>query len=671
MNSEDMFKNPFSNYNANTMEPDQIVEFWQNPFEGYINNVSEESIMHSENSIFFTGSRGSGKTMILKHYSYSSIKAYAKENDIYNSVMEKQFIGIYIRFDGPQLKSLYGLGFSDEQWNVIFTHYFELIVTDEYLNIILDIFKDENSNRYKKLIEEYCEVLGYTDGKNEILNNPNLLVNYIDKDINYVTHYKSEYLFNKCDFEPRRKFIKGELTGQLKKILVKYYKDFVGVNFLLLIDEYENFLEYQQKIINSYVKFKEDFAYRIGMRPYGFKTFDTINKDEFIKEDRDYQNYSLDNYIIKDTKNSSSYQKFLIKLSEKRLQSTKEFSEFGMTDIRKLLGYKENYEEEARKIVKNKKTHFEVYENIIKQEYNRKGIEYTLTQEQYEKLQDDNPLYEVQNLHLLLKKHDYSFVLKAFNDYKNNIPSEEGRKYKNDYDNKYKLSYIFILCRIYKVQNKLYYGFNDFSFLSSGIIGTYIELCRNTIQRAYYEEPDKLFKGHISPEIQTKAALDVSQMEMNQVCRINKFGDKLSNLTKNIGNEFSSYHKDYNIKYPETNQFYIVENSDKKTLVKVKNLINSAVMWAVFQIKKRPQQKSIDKKKSEIYILNHIFAPYFQISARTRGGYNVKFTTEDFVKMASKEDDSFRQEKSDNADESEEFHQLTIEDILNSNKYGE
>lgn len=84
MNSEDMFKNPFSNYNANTMEPDQIVEFWQNPFEGYINNVSEESIMHSENSIFFTGSRGSGKTMILKHYSYSSIKAYAKENDIYN-----------------------------------------------------------------------------------------------------------------------------------------------------------------------------------------------------------------------------------------------------------------------------------------------------------------------------------------------------------------------------------------------------------------------------------------------------------------------------------------------------------------------------------------------------------------------------------------------------------
>ena len=189
-----------------------------------------------------------------------------------------------------------------------------------------------------------------------------------------------------------------------------------------------------------------------------------------------------------------------------------------------------------------------------------------------------------------------------------------------------------------------YYGFNDFAYLSSGIVGTFLELCRCTFQYAYFSDKEALLNGKISPEIQTKAALDVANSEFEQIQRISKYGNYVHQFTKNMGNRFAKYHVDKRISYPETNQFCLDSKKLQENSVEDK-VFKAAIMWSVIQKKKGMQQASIGKDDEEIYILNRIFSPIFQISVRTRGGFNVEINEQEFIELILREEEMGRIEE--------------------------
>ena len=134
-------------------------------------------------------------------------------------------------------------------------------------------------------------------------------------------------------------------------------------------------------------------------------------------------------------------------------------------------------------------------------------------------------------------------------------------------------------------------------------------------------------------------------------------------LTKNIGNQFRKRHIDKRIRYPETNQFVVKEIGDRKA----SQFIKSALQWSVFQQKKELQQESIGKGDTIIYTLNKVYSPVFQISARTRGGFNETYTYDDILKMVA-EDLTDRGDKVSEAvdEKSDNYRQLTIEDFLDN-----
>ena len=68
-------------------------------------------------------------------------------------------------------------------------------------------------------------------------------------------------------------------------------------------------------------------------------------------------------------------------------------------------------------------------------------------------------------------------------------------------------------------------------------------------------------------------------------------------------------------------------------------------MWSVIQKKKGMQQASIGKDDEEIYILNRIFSPVFQISVRTRGGFNVEINEQEFTELIRREEEKGRIEE--------------------------
>ena len=636
MFSENSYSNPFSDYNANTMDSEKIINFWENPFERYLIDITEKEIAQETTAIFFTGGRGTGKTMLLKHFSLSSqiVRAKMKNVKFKDSLNEEKYLGIYIRFDSPLLVGFDGLGLSQEKWNVIFTHFFEMTICKSFIDAIISLIRENiiSKDEEENLLKEIQIILG-----RENIKDISILSDMVGYDINYVNEYKSEVLFESLEFRPYKLYPFGSLSFKIVDIIKENCSELEKINFLLLLDEYENFLAYEQRIVNSAIKFSNNIAFRVGMRPMGFHTYDTVTENEFIKEHRDYRNVPFESLIT--TKKDNGYLEFLLGIAEKRLKSVSYFSDNNLTALQRFLGERENVEEEAKRIVKGRDKHITEYLKEIKRTYSKLKKKYVITTEDIEQLRcPENPLFEMQNMRMLLKPFDVKYVIKAFQDYKNNINSSEANKYKNDYTNKYKLSYLFVLRSIYKIENKQYYGVLDYAYLSSGIVGTFLELCRSAFQYAYFSNKEDLFNGTISSDIQTQAAVDVAYSEFDQIQRISQYGNYIYQFCKNMGNRFSRYHVDKRISYPETNQF----SFDSKMLPRESlesAVFKTAIMWSVIQKKRNMQQASIGKDSEEIYILNRIYAPIFQISVRTRGGFNVEITKEEFSDLIQKQEE--------------------------------
>jgi hypothetical protein len=299
--------------------------------------------------------------------------------------------------------------------------------------------------------------------------------------------------------------------------------------------------------------------------------------------------------------------------------------EKNFTDIRKILGAKEDLEQEAIELVSKQPDGIEKY-------YAKK-----IPKENFDKIKyPANPLLELMNcMWISTREKTPEETVKAMNDYLSGNNSEEGHKYKRDYIDKYKLSLVFLLCSIYH-KNKQYYSFNTFSFLSSGIVGHFIELCRRAFAQAGWSGIEILLEtGGIDKKLQNIAATEFSNSEKQQVGRIETYGGIISKFVDNIGNIFREYHKDFRIKYPETNQIAI--NIDSIQDKELQNAIKAAINWSIIQRKPKMQLTSPSEQLQDIYTLNRIFSPAFQISYRTRGGKSIVINAETLRKLMLEE----------------------------------
>jgi hypothetical protein len=613
------FKNPFAEYNANSLSWEQISEFFAEPFDFF--DIRDSDIKRENSSIVFIGGRGTGKTMLLKQFSYNVQKISLQDQTSFLEKVRKDgYIGIYFRVDNPLLKSLDSFSIYSKEPDFaerVFTHYFELTVYKDYLEIIkiflLDSGLKNGDKNYSNILRELIDLLNYSDIT--IISDIDDLLSLVVDQINYIWKYQSEKAIDingTLNFVPRCGMkLQGRLTNEFLRTSVMKYFGLNDISVLLLIDEFEDFSEKQQQVLNTAMRFTKDYGarFRIGMRPRGFKTYGTLDNTDFIKEGRDYRKVEFGFPFIK--KGPENYLNLVKKIANKRLAVTPHFHNKNIVEI---LGKSENLEEEAKDITRGKSKHVEEYLKLINN--NRKDV---LTIDDLSLLRDENPLYEMENLRLLLKGETLEYVTKAFLDYKNGVESEEQKKYSNDYDKKYKLSFVFILCTIYHVEKKKYYSFADYCQLSSGIIGCFIELCHRAIDIAYFKERKNLFEGYISKEVQTDAAYACAQSERDNIQRIVNYGNKIKTFIDNIGNAFSYIHKDVYIRYPETNLFPVV--LDLLT-AENKEIIKTACTWSLLIEKPNTQDTKAKSQKQDIYILNRLLAPVYKISYRTRGGLN-------------------------------------------------
>lgn len=617
---KDLFSNPFSGVNAVQLDIDSILEYWCNPFMyDLYSGIKESDIFSEPMNIVFMGGRSTGKSMFLRYWSYpvQFRNAERLNKSLSENISSNGGVGLYFRIDGPILRSFQGKGIDDEKWANIFTHYFELIVAREYIEIInlLESCKEiSKETLQEKFLPQVLQLMGIK----EVLTIEELLID-LDERIAEVDTYRGNVAFSKEDFRPtQRGFSSQTLSFGISALMIETLEIFKDKNIILLLDEYENFVDYQQVVVNTLLRFsKPNVKFRLGMRLEGFRTYQMITDDDFIKETREYRKVVFEEVINK----SKGYHDFLTEICKKRLEAIPLLKDKGFTDIKAILSEKEDFEQEALELAGG--DHSKIYSHF------KNRIPKDFTKQQQDLLKNKNPLLETLNYLWLIRGSSVDLISKSMNEYLNGEKTADAKKYKQDYVDKYKLSLLFLVASIYK-KNKQYYSFNTFSFLSSGIVGHFIELCRRSFAIAGWGDNEKLYDdGIISKEHQSKAAREFSEAEKQQISRIETYGGTISKFVNNLGNVFREFHLDIKMRYPETNQF--ATNIDSILDSYTQGAMKAAIKWSVIQKKQGMQRSGPSERLQDTYTLNRIFSPIFQISFRTRGGKSISLFEKDIT----------------------------------------
>ncbi len=548
------------------------------------------------------GGRGSGKTMFFQCNSWrQKILEFQKNSKpITNLLNSEDFVGIYYRVDTTFVSSMRER--EEDNWEAIFETYLGICILKEILDLIYTLNKSMNLSEsalseFALSFSKKLNTNSTTDSIGKFQKDCDIFLDIIEDKIN-----GSETLANLRCINANR-FITDVCVAT---------RNLLGNDdllFKIFIDEYETLQEYQQKIVNTLIKHSSlPVIFNIGLRPKGMKTSETISETETIEAPHDYELLLLGF-------EQEQYPEIIKSICKKRIALGKEqgkIPESASEDIKFYLGdYSIDIELDRIKQSGKKPPHIEKLHKLIITRGQEEGYTTQEVEEFCKKLCDEAPILN-SRMHyaLLCKKTHYTPTLKElYNSYTSN-----DAKY-NDWIHNRKNGVIYLLCKETK-REKMYFGFDVFSALSSNIVRYFLELCEQAFKIAFLNDYD--WNTQISPEMQTEAAKYVSEYKIVDIAGYEPYGKQLRIFVQYLGQIFYKLHttEDNTLGEPEPNHF----NTKDLSLPDLsKKIISSAIMWNVLQ-----EGETTKKKQSKLspetvdYYLNKIYVPYFGISYRNQ-----------------------------------------------------
>lgn len=592
-----------------------LYEFYE-PLEKLIRKVSGVDITGSR-PVFLIGGRGTGKTMVLKFLSIEMQlkdyikKVYKKEkliselntHDILTFLKEKKFIGLYLRFKSIEYDS-----FKEDQ-KILFKPYFSIKVAEQIF-YFLEILKKSNVIEIEqefKISEQFIKYI--VEPKKKIEYDFNNILDFIKNDIlplfEIILEKSSFYSFEKIKNDYKIPIILYEkIIFSLSDYIFNEINVLKGKNLFILLDELEFLNDYQKRCIGELIRGSDETSviFKIGSR-YMPKILPVGDSDEVLQEPHDIR-------IINITKSlnaahgseNSDYSKLIKNVLNKRLNNSQFFKNKGIVKIEQLFP---NYsiEEEATKLVKGRKKHWQRFKSYVKKENNVNKV--------IDLLSNLNPIIEKLNMLLYYRENKPEEINEMFNEFLN----KKNKKYATLYS-KNSLNLLFQLYGDYRAEKK-YAGINVIIHLSSGIIRNAIEICNQALNVAYNYgyQPDK--ENPLDVNYQHIGCKFHAELQYDDITRIplNK-GLIVQEFINQIGTIFKALHMDRFLIEPEPTHFETNYSEIKKD---AKEYFDAAIQYSYIQEKPSMYPKRYEIARKKDFLLNRVFAPYFNISHRIRG----------------------------------------------------
>jgi len=351
-----MISNPFDITKAVDYTDADIYKYWVDlgdDNQGFEGLIKPDTLM----PMIIVGSKGSGKTHVMKYFSYElqKIRCQAECSSMQEGLAREKFIGIYIRCSGFNSDKFNGKGVDAEIWSTLHSYFWELWVGERLVNVLIDL--RENGSITDVNEEEIVSgILGMFLKQKEGIKSYEALNQYFIELQRGVDYQVQNFMFLGLE-RPQVEVLltTAKLTYGIPALLKEKIPFFKNKYILYLIDELENFSAEQQQLIQTLIREKPvACTFRVGTRPYGVRTLKTLRGVEENHDGAEFEGVILDEFL----RNYKYYSKYVTDILINRLRNSgislpREFSleslfeEQTNTDILQQVASKKNRQSRA------------------------------------------------------------------------------------------------------------------------------------------------------------------------------------------------------------------------------------------------------------------------------------------------------------------------------------
>jgi hypothetical protein len=578
---EEQLSQLFGSYKAEWLK-DKIFDLFKEPT--YFPDLTTAS------PCFLVGGRGTGKTTVLRCLSYEGQFALSQHKA--ESICQWNYYGMYYRVNTNRVTAFRGEELTEDRWVRLFAHYVNLLLCDLIFNF-LDWYSLHSPDSVE-LGGRACSKIG----KTLHLNNAKSVRELEDHVENSRLEFEA-YINNVADGPAPPLTLQAAPVDALMEAISKL-PQFKGKNFFFLLDEYENFEDYQQQVVNTFIKHSGQlYSFKIGVKELGWRRRTTLQENEQLVSPADYVRVS-----ISDSLKGDKFKRFARNVCNERLARL-QLPEVDMVrDVATILP-SVSADEEA-KLLGVEKTAAKIRQRVAGE----------LSSHEASALEDLSPL-EVYFLKFWAEGQNLS-VAEVLRE-----SLRDTKGWHTRYEN-YKYALLFTLRKHVRGINKYYAGWDVFTQLAANNIRYLLELVEKSIVLHLHENGD--LSEPISPNLQTLTAQNVGRNYLTELEGLSVHGAQLTKLLLGLGRVFQVMARDAIGHAPEVNQFHLTDPVDSNLsayvdaaqVEDVERLLTSAVMHlALIRSTGNKLGDAADTKDYD-YMVHPIYSAFFVFSHRKK-----------------------------------------------------
>lgn len=528
------------------------------------------------------GGRGTGKTTALRGLSYEGLHHLEDRK-----MAEWSHVGFYWRIDTNTVRAFRGASLSEKQWTRYFAHYLNIVLVQQIVEFLLWVEEigEEPIELGVEDLARCCRSLQVEPVGNDLKrlasNVENALIEFESK-INNISGSE----------DPRLSILGRPLTYITRALSADSRLTEKPIFFL--VDEYENFEDYQQRVFNTLIKHAGDegYTFKIGMKATGHRERTTINPDEVLVEPADYA--LID---IADRLKGEDFATFAREVCTGRLKGIFDESKMAVSIEYLLPSVPE--EEEARLLGA------EVKKSALRSRLLIAGA----TPPDLEHFDSMSPLsaYMVEYWAGSQKSEELSVLRSSMN---------ESAQWVNRLNN-YQHAALYTIRRGKRGVSKYYCGWATYVLLADGNIRYLLQLVNEALQENLKDKQS--LDSPVAPRIQTIAAQAVGGRLVAQLQGLSPQGADLTRLVLGLGRVFQVMAANPEGHAAEVSQFRIKSGRGEPFDSFTEEVLSAAVMHLA--VRRFPGDKMAGKSgetRDFNYQLHPIFAPFFVFGHRSK-----------------------------------------------------
>ncbi len=551
---------------------EQIAEFFEEP--PFYNDLVQRG------NFIIAGSRGTGKTMILKSLYWPVFINSLKKKKVDISKYTWDFIGIYVPCDNLDLQRYFNelyVGYFDKNdpnkayivWKRYLSNYLAIYIVKQLLETILrdgakvglDLFNTNSLN--KKILESFDSSHLVQEEWPETLSE---LPNFLDREKKIFSNFVMDSIQGSAK-SFNRPIVDLSFISNVCNLLIGYFKQFASCRFYVLLDDFfPPFVTFkQQAVLLDLIRQREGpLSFKITTIPEGM-TYVTESNYDMRPEQLDYHQEFLE---FSEVGRKSTYWNLVKEITNKRLSKYH-------------CDYKSLFEDPkliASKVFGSKKRSEKLSETILNSD---------------------------------IKVSGGNFVEKKINEKTKEKELKQGSK-----------DFLMLLSggAMKGHYRPIYAGFDMIVEMSSGVIGTYLALVREMVNQSLKEAGLKKFSADklpIASSIQDDIVRSRSELFLGSILGL-EYGQSLYKLVTLMARE--SRHR--LLTNPTANEYIQFKIKNYEDLLKGDKQAHRKLIVAFRNnILHSPDCTKTDRQKNVILrtlIINRLLTPALRIPYRDR-----------------------------------------------------